>query len=100
VLGSWRNYNAHCQFLLKIGQYQSIQFQNYFWAIKAIPTLGIALNWIVTTLDETGHASHVDNDTSFACTALLVLLQHDLDLLLHAQERAFLVDIVHEVHVV
>jgi hypothetical protein len=50
--------------------------------------------------DETGHASHVDNDTSFACIALLVLLQHDLDLLLHTQEGAFLVDIVHEVHIV
>lgn len=50
--------------------------------------------------DETGHASHVDDDASFARIALLVLIQHDFDLFLHAQEGAFLVDIIHEVHVV
>jgi hypothetical protein len=50
--------------------------------------------------DKTGHASHVDNDTSFARIALLLLVQHHFDLLLHAQEGAFLVDIVHEVQIV
>lgn len=50
--------------------------------------------------DETGHAGHVDNDASFARIAMLVLVQHDFDLFLHAQEGAFLVDIVHEIHVV
>lgn len=50
--------------------------------------------------DETGHAGHVDDYTSLASIAVFVLLQHHLDLLLHTQECAFLVDVVHEVHVI
>jgi hypothetical protein len=50
--------------------------------------------------DETGHAGHVDDDTSFAGISLLVLFQHHFDLLLHAQEGAFLIDIIHEVHII
>lgn len=49
--------------------------------------------------DEARHASHVDDNASFARVALLILIQHDPDLLLHAQEGAFLVDVVHEVHI-
>jgi len=49
--------------------------------------------------DEARHASHVDDDASFARVALLVLVQHHFDLLLHAQEGAFLVDVVHEVQI-
>jgi len=49
--------------------------------------------------DEARHASHVDDNASFARVALLVLVQHHPDLLLHAQEGALLVDVVHKVQI-
>lgn len=49
--------------------------------------------------DKTRHACHVNNRALLAGITEFLLLEHYLDLLLHAPEGSSLVDVVHEIHV-
>lgn len=49
--------------------------------------------------DKTRHACHVNNRALLSGITEFLLLEHHLDLLLHAPEGSSLVDVVHEIHV-